>query len=148
MCMTRLSRGTVFHAGYSSNLPTGLCGDTSSSYMEGPKVSPISSPFGGEKQQWEKELDESPADLAPDSGSSTAALGQVFLQCWPVLGAIFFSGTFFVLAFPFFPYVPSDGTFGHELPRVSLSTSLHHHPLITSQHITITLGQLRQCVVP
>ena len=107
----------------------GLYSDTSSSSMEGPKVSPISSPFGGEKQQWEKELDESPADMAPDSSSSTAALGQVFLQCWPVLGAIFFSGTFFVLAFPFFPYVPSDGTFGHELSRVSSLDPLRHHRL-------------------
>lgn len=50
--------------------------------------------------------------------SGAAALADVVRQCWPVLGALFFSGTFFVLAFPFFTYVPSGGTFGHELPQV------------------------------
>jgi hypothetical protein len=44
---------------------------------------------------------------------------QVVSECWPVLGALFFSGTFFVLAFPFFTYVPSGGRggFAQELAK-------------------------------
>ncbi|KAK9906401.1 hypothetical protein WJX75_001248 [Coccomyxa subellipsoidea] len=66
-----------------------------------------------------------PASVAPSPADNTAShsghagsVGSVVLQCWPVLGALFFSGTFFVLAFPFFTYVPSGGTFGQDLPKV------------------------------
>ncbi len=66
-------------------------------------------------------MEAGPGSSEQEGDSGGGALGQVVVQCWPVLGAIFFSGTFFVLAFPFFPYVPSDGTFGQELPRVRFS---------------------------
>ena len=82
-------------------------------------MAPLASPFGGEAEPWEKAMEEGPGPSEQEGDSGAGALGQVAAQCWPVLGAIFFSGTFFVLAFPFFPYVPSDGTFGQELPRVS-----------------------------
>lgn len=75
------------------------------------------SPFGSNADPWEKPMEEGPAESEQES--SSAAVGHILVQCWPVLGAIFFSGTFFVLAFPFFVYIPSDGTFGQELPRVS-----------------------------
>ena len=79
------------------------------------------SPFG---QDAESEAKLGPGDGAEmEEGSGASVLGQVLMQCWPVVGAIFFSGTFFVLAFPFFPYVPSDGTFGQDLPRVGHDTS-------------------------
>ena len=55
------------------------------------------------------------------------SVGSVVLQCWPVLGALFFSGTFFVLAFPFFTYVPSGGTFGQDLPKVTPHTHNFSH---------------------
>ena len=81
----------------------------------------MASPFG---QDAESEAKPGSADGAEmEEGSGASVLGQVLLQCWPVVGAIFFSGTFFVLAFPFFPYVPSDGTFGQDLPRVGHDTS-------------------------
>ncbi len=93
----------------------------SSSSVQAAKAAPLASPFGGEAEPWEKAMEAGPGalDQDEDGDSSAGVLGQVVVQCWPVLGAIFFSGTFFVLAFPFFPYVPSDGTFGQELPRVS-----------------------------
>ena len=79
-------------------------------------------------------MDEGPAASEQEGESGTGALGQVCVQCWPVLGAIFFSGTFFVLAFPFFPYVPSDGTFGPELPRVSSSR------LMNLRHVAVKVS--------
>ena len=105
------------------------------------KLTPLASPFEGSPDPEGKLGEEWPGVLGQEGAESGAgALGQVFQQCWPVLGAIFFSGTFFVLAFPFFPYVPSDGTFGQELPRVGLPSLMasHYSPLplatLTSVH--------------
>ena len=42
-------------------------------------------------------------------------------QIWPICGALFFSGTFFVLAFPFFTFIPSSGAFRQDLPKVRQS---------------------------
>ena len=100
--------------------------------MQAAKVAPPASPFGGDAGAWGKAADEGPGVSEEEGESGAGALGQVCVQCWPVLGAIFFSGTFFVLAFPFFPYVPSDGTFGPELPRVSYPC------LVDPQHVAIT----------
>lgn len=84
--------------------------------------------FGGTgKPKPYKWNDSSPKDkplLIPESiwmlaVSGAASLVAVLAQCWPVLGALFFSGTFFVLAFPFFTYVPSGGTFGQDLAKVA-----------------------------
>lgn len=93
----------------------------SSRLVQAAKAAPPASPFMADAEHWAKAVEEGPAASEQGGDSGAGALGQVCVQCWPVLGAIFFSGTFFVLAFPFFPYVPSDGTFGQELPRVSFS---------------------------
>ena len=89
------------------------------------------SPFVGDAEDWGKAAEDVPAASESEGDSGAGALGQVAVQCWPVLGAIFFSGTFFVLAFPFFPYVPSDGTFGQELPRVSFPCLLALQYVVT-----------------
>ena len=47
------------------------------------------------------------------------ALGQ---GIWPAVLALFLSVSTSILVFPFFPYVPSSGSFGDALPQVSL----HH----------------------
>ena len=47
-----------------------------------------------------------------------------------MLGALFFSGTFFVLAFPFFTYVPSSGAFGPEIAKARAACSMCMHPSI------------------
>ncbi len=74
-------------------------------------------------------------------------MGAVLAQCWPVLGALFFSGTFFVLAFPFFTYVPSGGTFGQDLAKVGNPLLFHTssaRPMSGMQPTGMRRGQHRR----
>ncbi|BDA46393.1 hypothetical protein COCOBI_08-4860 [Coccomyxa sp. Obi] len=75
-----------------------------------PKASPPWSPTPSQA--------DTTASTSGQGVSGAASICAVLAQCWPVLGALFFSGTFFVLAFPFFTYVPSGGTFGQDLAKV------------------------------
>ena len=53
---------------------------------------------------------------------------EVIGHLWPVMIAIFLSGTFVILIFPFFTYIESSGLIGESLPKVRSS------PAITCSH--------------
>lgn len=48
-------------------------------------------------------------------GGTMAVVGVL----WPVMTAIFLAGTFVILIFPFYTYIPSSGLIGEQLPKVS-----------------------------
>ena len=70
--------------------------------------------------------DPEPWPKAPESVASVGGAGglvEVVGACFPVVVALYCSGVYFVLAFPFFTYVPTSGAMGARmLPKARLGS--------------------------
>ena len=59
---------------------------------------------------------------------------------WPAVLALFLSVSTSILVFPFFPYVPSSGTFGDALPQVGPLTTQALCAMITAAYCSVFIS--------
>ncbi len=62
-----------------------------------------------------------PSEENPQEGAPVGTVGaklSTLAAVWHCVLALFLSGTYFVLIFPFFTYIPTSGLLGAQLPKV------------------------------
>eukprot|EP00884_Botryococcus_braunii_P018331 jgi/Botrbrau1/5181/Bobra.0172s0051.1 len=126
---------------------------------ESPGVTPrrhLVSPFQTAGQNASPELNQAaPQDPHQAGRTSLAVLSAI----WHAISALFMSGTFFTLVFPFFTYIQSTGLCGPLLPKVLFFVRLfcdvggrmlpRYKPLATrSPYILLCLGSIMAASIP
>jgi hypothetical protein len=98
--------------------PLGSCISSSKSYCSSLRLGDIRTIWRKSSNQLRHLL----ADVASRTGSASSAW-KLGLRIWPAWLGLLLSVGSSMLAFPFFTYVPSDGTWGQRLPEVGCSFS-------------------------